>query len=359
MSAMSRASFLERRLGADRTPERAAVLKISILDQSVANAGRPHSEAIANTIALAPKAEAMGYHRFWVSEHHSNETIVGTAPEVLLAAIATKTSRIRIGSGGVMLPHYSPFKVAEQFRVLEAIAPGRVDLGLGRAPGSDGRTAYALNPLANERPTQFPNDVRDLRAWLTGSALRDGHPFASVRAYPAGDTSPEIWMLGSSDYGAQVAAHFGLPYAFAWFFTDGAGGAQALRAYRDMYRPSERHSEPHSALCVWALAADSEEEADHHFSSRARFRLFRDRGIFLPLEAPEIAMSHDYSEAEQAQLAAYRRAAFIGTGSVVASRIRALASDMGVDEMFIVTWAYDEAARVKSYRLIAEAMAAG
>src|SRR6185503_8138953 len=136
---------------------------------------------------------------------------------------------------------YAPFKVAEQFRVLEAIAPGRIDLGLGRAPGSDGRTAFALNPMANERPAVFPNDVRDLMAWVSGSALPQGHPFAAVKAYPLGDTSPQVWMLGSSDYGAQVAAHFGLPYAFAWFFTDGKGGPEALRLYRELYRPSEQH----------------------------------------------------------------------------------------------------------------------
>jgi luciferase family oxidoreductase group 1 len=258
-----------------------------------------------------------------------------------------------------MLPHYAPYKVAEQFRVLEAIAPGRIDLGLGRAPGSDGRTAFALNPLANERPAQFPNDVRDLQSWLTGRPLRDGHPFASVRAFPSGDTSPEIWILGSSDYGAQVAAHFGLPYAFAWFFTEGVGGIEALRLYRENYEPSERYPAPHSALCIWALAADSDEEAQHHFTSRARFRLYRDRGIFLPLEAPETVAAHDYSESEQARMAEYRRTAIVGSGKSVAERIKELAALTAVDEIAIVTWAWDEAARVKSYRLIAEAMGLG
>lgn len=331
-------------------------LKLSILDQSIACAGRPHGEAIRHTIALAQAAEAMGYHRFWVSEHHSNETIVGTAPEILMAAIASRTQRIRVGSAGVMLPHYSPFKVAEQFRVLEAIAPGRIDLGLGRAPGTDGRTSFALNPLANERPQQFPNDVLDLQAWVSGARLREGHPFGSVRAYPAGDTSPEIWMLGSSDFGAQVAAHFGLPYAFAWFFAEGAGGIRAMQLYRETYQPSERHPKPHSALCVWALAAGSDEEAHNHFASRARFRLFRDRGIFLPLESPEAALAHDYSDADRARLADYARSAFIGTGEAVAARIRALAAQVGADEMVIVTWAFDEAARLRSYELIADAM---
>ena len=263
-------------------------MRLSVLDQSIAVVGRPHGESIRDTIALAQHCEALGYDRFWVSEHHSNETIVGTAPEILIAAIATVTKRIRVGSAGIMLPHYAPFKVAEQFRVLDAIAPGRIDLGLGRAPGSDGRTAFALHPLANERPAQFPGDVRDLMAWVTGSPCRRDTPSGRSRK-PVGVTTPEIWILGSSDYGAQVAAHFGLPYAFAWFFADGASGEQALDIYRRLYQPSAAHPIAHTALCVWALAADTEEEARHHFSSRARFRLLRERGIFAPLETPECA----------------------------------------------------------------------
>jgi luciferase family oxidoreductase group 1 len=331
------------------------VLKLAVLDQSIANAGRPQAESIRNTLALAPAVEAMGYERFWVSEHHNNATIVGTAPEVLLGAIAARTSRIRIGSAGVMLPHYAPFKVAEQFRVLDALAPGRIDLGLGRAPGSDGRTAYALNPMAAERPAQCPSDIVDLQAWLTGSVLRDGHPFTGVKAYPAGDTAPEIWILGSSDYGAQVAAHFGLPYAFAWFFTDGRGGAEAVRLYHDSYRPSARHPKPNAALCVWALAAETDADAQHHFTSRARFRLLRDRGVFQPLEAPDVAAAYDYTAAERASMDGFRRSAFVGTGPVVMERIADLAKRLDVETMAIVTWAYDEAARVTSYRLIAEA----
>jgi len=257
-----------------------------------------------------------------------------------------------------MLPHYAAYKVAEQFRVLDAIAPGRIDLGLGRAPGSDGRTAFALNPLANERPAQFPNDVRDLMAWVTGSALPEGHPFAAVRAYPAGDTYPEIWMLGSSDYGAQVAAHFGLPYAFAWFFTDGQGAAEALDIYRKLYQPSARHPAPHAALCVWALAADTEEEAQFHFSSRARFRLLRDRGIFAPLEPPDASLAHPYTQLEAARIADFRKQAFVGTGAQVAERITALAARLDVQEMAVVTWATDERVRHTSYRLLAEALSA-
>jgi luciferase family oxidoreductase group 1 len=316
---------------------------------------RPQGQSIRDTVALAPYCEALGYDRFWVSEHHNHGTIAGTAPEILIAAIASVTARIRVGSAGVMLPHYAPFKVAEQFRVLDAIAPGRIDLGLGRAPGSDGRTAFALNPLANERPAQFPADVRDLMAWVTGAPLPEGHPFRTVHAYPEGETAPEIWMLGSSDYGAQVAAHFGLPYAFAWFFTDGKGGAEALDIYRKLYKPSTHHPEPHTALCVWALAAETEEEAQFHFSSRAQVRLLRDRGIFAPLEPAAVAAAHPYSEAEAARIAEMRKAAFVGTGAQVAERIHELARRLDVQEMAVVTWAHDETVRRNSYRLLADA----
>ncbi len=331
------------------------MLKISILDQSIATAGRPHGQAIQDTLALARYCEALGYHRFWLSEHHNHPTILGTAPEILIAAVGATTERIRVGSAGVMLPHYSPFKVAEQFRVLDAIAPGRIDLGLGRAPGSDGRTAFALNPMANERPAQFPADVRDLQAWVTGGALPPEHPFASLRAYPQGDTAPELWILGSSNYGAQIAAHFGLPYCFAWFFTDGRGGIEALKIYRETYQPSEAHPEPHAALCVWALAADTMEEAQHHFTSRAVWRVFRDRGQFTAIEAPETAAAYDLTAAEAANVARQREDAFVGTGDGVAARIKELAIQCALREVAIVTWTFDEDVRRKSYALLAAA----
>jgi luciferase family oxidoreductase group 1 len=197
-------------------------LKLSVLDQSVAMAGRGQDESIRQTVALAIEAERLGYARFWVSEHHAHPSIVGTAPEILMAAIATQTHKIRIGSAGVMLPHYAALKVAEQFRVLDALAPGRIDLGVGRAPGSDGKTAQLLNPdrYASEN---FPQQVMELQAWVKGQPLPAGHPGHGVFAYPQSATSPGVWMLGSSDYGAQLAAHLGLPYAFAWFITDGQG----------------------------------------------------------------------------------------------------------------------------------------
>jgi luciferase family oxidoreductase group 1 len=330
-------------------------MRLSVLDQSISVSGRPQDLSIRNTVALAQYCETLGYDRFWVSEHHNHPTIVGTAPEIVMAAIAATTKRIRIGSAGIMLPHYSAFKVAEVFRVLDALAPGRIDMGLGRAPGSDGRTAFALNPAANERPEHFPSDVRDLMAWVHNEPLVQGHPFGSVQAFPQGDTAPEMWILGSSDYGAQVAALFGLPYCYAWFFSDGAGGQRAIDLYNRTYRPSARHPTPRSALCVWALAAPTMEEAQYHFTSRALSRINRDKGVMGPLVSPDEAAAAPLTPHEQARMKEFRKDSFVGTGSEVMARIEGLRDQVGVDEMAVVTWTYDEEVRRKSYALLAEA----
>lgn len=329
--------------------------RLSVLDQSIAVAGRPQDQSIRNTVALAEHCEALGYERFWVSEHHNHPTIVGTAPEIVMAAIAARTERIRIGSAGIMLPHYSPFKVAEVFRVLDALAPGRIDLGLGRAPGSDGRTAFALNPAANERPEHFPADVRDLIAWVHDEPLVDRHPFAAVKAFPQSGTAPEVWILGSSDYGAQVAALFGLPYCYAWFFSDGAGGERAIDLYKRSYRPSARHPEPRSGLCVWALAAETMDKAQYHFTSRALSRIQRDKGLLGPLLPPDEAAKVELAPYEQAKFDQFRKDSFVGTGPEVAQRITELKERVGVDEMAVVTWTHDEEVRRQSYTLLAEA----
>jgi luciferase family oxidoreductase group 1 len=327
-------------------------MKLSVLDQSTVVTGRAADASIRESLALARHAEALGYHRYWVAEHHNSASIAGSAPEILIAAIAATTRRIRVGSAGVMLPHYSALKVAEQFRVLEAIAPGRIDLGLGRAPGSDGLTAHALNPNAAVAANHFPAQVRDLLAWLAGDKLAEGHPFRDVVAMPTGAGVPEVWMLGSSDYGAQVAAHFGLPYCFAHFITDGQGAAEAMALYRAEYRPSARHPEPWGAICVWALAADTPAEAERLFSSRALWRLGRDRGVYAALPSPEEAALYPYSEAERARIERLQRSAIIGTAADVAARLRGLAESLGVQEMAVLTATHDPVPRRRSYELL-------
>src|SRR4051794_34511480 len=294
-------------------------MKLSVLDQSTAVSGRPQTDAIAESLALARHCDGLGYHRYWVSEHHNSGSIVGTAPEVLMAAIAATTRRIRVGSAGVMLPHYSSLKVAEQFRVLEAIAPGRIDLGVGRAPGSDRLTAYALNPEGVAAAEGFPQQVVELSAWLADAPLPEGHPFAGIVAHPRGATRPEVWILGSSDYGAQVAAHFGLPYAYAYFFSDGRGVEQALELYRRNYRPSERHPEPQATVCIWALAADTEAEARRLLRTREHWRVGFEQGIREPLMDPDEVARQQYTAAEQTRIDALRQRAVAGTADEVAS----------------------------------------
>ena len=327
-------------------------LKLSVLDQSVAMAGRGQDESIRQTLALAQSAERLGYSRFWVSEHHAHPSIVGTAPEILMAAIATQTQRIRIGSAGVMLPHYASLKVAEQFRVLDALASGRIDLGVGRAPGSDGKTAQLLNPdrYASEN---FPQQVMELQAWVKGHPLPVGHPGHGVFAYPQSATAPDVWMLGSSDYGAQLAAHLGLPYAFAWFITDGQGAEQALQMYRETFRPNAQLDKPHATLCLWALAADTDEEAWHLFKSRARWRMDRNMGRIGPMLPPDQA-DRDYSVAEQMALDALKSNALVGNVSTVGAKLRSLADKLQLDELVIITWTHDPKAQLHSYELLAQ-----
>ena len=329
-------------------------LRLSVLDQSTAAQGRGQDEAIRETLALARHCDALGYHRYWVSEHHNSNSIVGTAPEVLMAAIAATTTRIRVGSAGVMLPHYATLKVAEQFRVLEAIAPGRIDLGLGRAPGSDRLTAFALNPYSNAAD-EFPHQVRDLMAWISDTPLPESHPYRAIRAHPTGPSRPEIWILGSSDYGAQLAAHFGLPYAFAYFFSEGHGVEDALRLYRTNYKPSADHPTPKATICVWALAADSEAEARRLLHTREHWRVGFEQGLRKALLPPDEAAAQSYTEAERATIEKVRAKAIVGTADSVAARLRDLAQRLDLDELVIVTWTFDPAPRHRSYELLASA----
>jgi luciferase family oxidoreductase group 1 len=331
-------------------------LKISVLDQSPAVGDKTQDHAIRESLALAKHCDALGYHRYWVSEHHNTASIVGTAPEVLMAAIAATTQRIRIGSAGVMLPHYSTLKVAEQFRVLEAIAPGRIDIGVGRAPGSDRMTAMALNPDPNAA-ANFPNQVLELGCWLRGEPLPAGHPFREIRAHPQGPTAPEIWILGSSDYGAQLAAHFGLPYAYAYFFTDGRGTEEALSLYRRNFRPSALHARPSATICVWALAADTEAEARRLLMTREHWRVGFEKGLRTPLVSPEAAATHPYTEDERSIIQRLRERAIVGTADRVAAMLTDLSATFGLDEIVINTWTHDPIARRRSYQLIAQAIA--
>ena len=323
-------------------------MRLSVLDQSVALDGQGEDAAIRDTLDLAVFCERLGYERFWVSEHHSLPTIVGSAPEILMAAIAARTNRIRIGSAGVMLPHYSALKVAEQFRVLEALAPGRIDLGVGRAPGGDMRTARALNPNAAGAAEDFPEQVRDLQAWTSLPS------HLGISAHPLGPRAPQVWVLGSSDYGAQLAAHLGVPYAFAYFFTDGVGVERALDLYRRLYQPSERHPVPEPTVCVWALAAESDAQAQHQALSRERWRVDRQRGRLGPLQAPDDIAARGFSDDDRSMVEAMRANAFVGSATTVAAKLDALAGELHLEHLVVNTWAHDPAVRRRSYALLAQ-----
>jgi len=327
---------------------------LGVLDQSPIRAGGTPAQAIAESIELAQVCERLGYHRYWLAEHHNSDGLAGAAPEILIARIAAATKTIRVGSGGVMLSHYSALKVAEQFRMLETLYPGRIDLGIGRAPGSDQRTAQALQHGPGALPIEyFPAQIADLLAWL-GPGLAADHPFAGVRAMPTGSGMPEFWVLGSSDQSAAYAAHFGLPFSFAHFITERMG-PEIMQAYREAYRPSALSPEPRGSIGAFVLCADTEAEADRLASSRDLWRLRLDRGIIGPVPTVEEALAYPYTDAERARVAFNRRRQIVGAPEQCRARLQELGTQFGVDEFVIVSICHDFGARKRSYQLLAEA----
>ncbi len=325
------------------------MLRLGVLDQSPVRSGGAVADAIHETLDLAEACDRLGYHRYWLAEHHSTPGLAGSSPEVLIGQVAARTSRIRVGSGGVMLQHYSPLKVAESFRVLETLFPGRIDLGIGRAPGSDQLTARALRDDGS--PEHFPQQVADVVGFLHG-ALPEGHPFARILAMPTGPTAPEVWLLGSSDQSAAVAAHFGTGFAFAHFINQ-EGGAEATRAYRRQFRPSAWLAAPLASAAVFVVCADTEAEAQRLAKSRELFivRLYTGRPERYP--SIEEAESYPYTERELAILHHARGRTVAGAPEQVRARLEALAAEYEADELVIVTITHDPKARRRSYELLA------
>ncbi|MEA2374051.1 MAG: hypothetical protein QOD53_514 [Thermoleophilaceae bacterium] len=330
------------------------MLRLSILDQSPIAEGSTAADALRNTIDLAELADRLGYHRYWLAEHHGGPMLAGPSPEALIGPLAERTSRIRVGSGGVMLPHYSPFKVAETFCLLSALYPGRIDLGIGRAAGTDPLTTFALQRDRRQAaPDDFPQQLVELLAHLEDTLPAD-HPFARLPGFLPGPGRPELWLLGSSPQSGIWAAELGLPYSFADFINP--GGAEIAQAYVRDFTPSTRGSEPRVSVGLWALAADTEEEAQRLASSaRMTLRLLR-RGRLVPVPPPDKAQRFLDQDGDPRGFG--KRRAIIGTPDQVREGIEAAAGEYGADEAIVLTITHDHGARRRSYELIAEAFGA-
>jgi luciferase family oxidoreductase group 1 len=327
-------------------------LKLAVLDQSPVAAGSTAGQALQNSIALAKLVDRLGYTRFWMSEHHAMETLASTAPEILLARIGAETRRIRIGSGGIMLPHYSAFKVAEVFRTLHALYPGRVDLGIGRAPGGGPIEALALK---RERGTKMQDDFEDQVAELLAyfdHTFPAGHPFGGLRVAPEMPGSPDVWMLGSSQWSSNAAAQFGLPYAFAHFFF-GMGTRQAIEAYQQAFVPSSRRAQPEAMAAVGVICAETTEEAEFLATSvrllQRRIRMNDRRPIAAPEDAIRELEAFGGATPEEGEWPRY----FVGTAARVREQLEAMAATLGIDELVVNTIVWDHAKRLRSYELLA------
>ncbi|MFZ2006780.1 MAG: LLM class flavin-dependent oxidoreductase [Stellaceae bacterium] len=330
------------------------MLSLSVLDQSPVRQGMTPRDALLETIELAKHCEALGYRRYWLAEHHATPALAGSAPEIMIARIAAETTRIRVGSGGVMLSHYSSLKVAEQFRMLETLYPGRIDLGIGRAPGSDQLTAAALAHGPGALGIEyFPNQIADLIGYLEHT-IPGEHPFSRIHLMPDGESLPEIWVLGSSDQSAILAAYFGRAFSFAYFITD-EGGPQIMAAYKAQFRPSEKLSAPQASVGVFVICAESEKCAEYLAASRDLSRLRQRTGHPMPFPPPEEALAYPYTEIERRFVEHSRRRQIVGTPDTVKPQLEALAETYGVDEIVVLTITHDFAARKRSYALLAEA----
>ena len=328
-------------------------LKLSILDQSPVISGHTPAQAIAATLELARQAERLGYHRYWLAEHHAIAALADPCPEVLLARLGAETRRMRIGTGGVLLPYYSAFKVAEVFRMLESLYPGRVDLGIGRAPGGDARTAHAVGGGQLPTAEDFPQRVWELVAHLD-NALPDDHPHKRVRLQPGGDTAPEVWLLGSSDFSGALAAQLGLRFAFAHFINP-RGGDLVTRAYRERFQPSAREASPAALVCVFVICAADDAEAGRLAASIDLRRLHMALGRDTPVPTLAEAEEHAYTDEERRYVLAQRGRTVIGGAEKCRRELTALAERYGADEVMALTITGDYASRLRSYELLARA----
>jgi luciferase family oxidoreductase group 1 len=329
------------------------IVHLSVLDQSPISEGSTGSRALHNTIDLARHTESLGYHRYWVSEHHGGPMLAGPSPEVLIGPIAAATSRIRVGSGGVMLPHYSPLKVAESFSLLAGLFPGRIDLGIGRAAGTDPMTTFALQRDRRQAaPDDFPEQLAELLAYFDDAFPAGNSLSRLVESLPGRPEQPAIWLLGSSPQSAIWAGELGLPYAFADFINP--CGAEIAQLYRDRFRPSARLAAPRTAVAVWAVAADGDAEAERLASSSQMSLALLRQGRLIAVPPPDKALR--FLQAQGDRAAAGRRAV-VGTPQVVRAGLEEVADEYAAEEVIVVTITFDHEDRRRSHELIADAFA--
>jgi luciferase family oxidoreductase group 1 len=325
---------------------------LSVLDLAWVGEGQTSAEALQATVTLATRAEEWGYHRFWVAEHHNMPGVASTSPPVLIAYLLARTSTIRVGSGGVMLPNHPPLVVAEQFAMLEALAPGRVDLGIGRAPGTDPATAAALRRGDNHGAEDFPRELDAVLAMLGDPTREEPRP-VHLRATPAATSTPQIWLLGSSGYSAQLAGLLGLPFAFAHHFS-AHNTIPALELYRSHFRPSAMLDRPYTMVAQAVIVADTQEEAERQALPGRLVQLSLRTGRPRPLPTPEEAAKHKWTEAEREIVAAWPSRPSIGTPEKVRAELIELVQSTGADELMVTTQIYGIEERLYSYELLAK-----
>jgi luciferase family oxidoreductase group 1 len=329
-------------------------IPLSVLDLSPVSAGSSGATALRNSIDLAQFAEQLGFNRYWVAEHHNLPSVASSAPEIMIGQIAAATTRIRVGSGGVMLPNHAPLMVAERFKVLEALFPGRIDLGLGRAPGTDPVTSYALRRRQQEgTDDDFLERFQEL-ILFESNGFPEGHPFRNVHAMPADSPLPPIWLLGSSGYSAQLAGMVGAGFSFAHHFSD-YDAVAAMLSYRDHFRPSKVLDQPYAMLGVAVVCADSDAEAERLATTLDLNWVRRARGEYQPLAPPEEAQNFPYTPIDLERIRHRRARLFAGSPATVVAKLTPLIEATKAEEVIITTMIYDHAARRHSYALLAEA----
>jgi luciferase family oxidoreductase group 1 len=326
---------------------------LSVLDVSPVSSGSNGAQALRNTLELSRLADRLGYERYWLAEHHNLPSIASSAPEIMIGQVAIVTERIRVGAGGIMLPNHAPLKVAETFRVLEALHPARIDLGIGRAPGTDPVTAAALRRSQDGLEAEdFPQRFGELLAF-SGDGFPEEHPFRSVVAMPSDVGLPPIWLLGSSGYSARAAGQMGLGYAFASHFSP-VDPAPAMLAYRKSFEPSESFERPSAILAVAVICGETDEHAEDLASSMELAWVRMRSGNPGPLPSPEEALSYPYAPVERRLADAYRSMQVVGDPQTVRARVEELAEHTAADEVMITTNVYDHAERLHSYERLAE-----